>query len=39
MTTFPAFNETKDDSFKDMRIKISPVKGVDGRIGFIDADG
>jgi hypothetical protein len=37
-TTFPPFNEIKDDSLKNVRIKLGPVKGVDGRVGFIDAD-
>jgi hypothetical protein len=38
-TTFPPFNQIKDDSCQDVRIKLGSVKGVDGsRIGFIDAD-
>lgn len=38
-TTFPPFNKIKDDSCKDVRIKLGSVKGVDGsRIGFIDTD-
>ena len=38
-TPFPPFNKIKDDSCKDVRIKLGSVKGVDGsRIGFIDAD-
>ncbi|KIM38937.1 hypothetical protein M413DRAFT_29851 [Hebeloma cylindrosporum] len=38
-TNLPPFKEIKDDSCKDVRIKLGSVKGVDGsRIGFIDAD-
>jgi len=38
-TTFPSFNNMKDHSCKEARIKVGRVKGVDGsRIGFIDAD-
>jgi hypothetical protein len=37
-TIFPPFNEIKDVTRKDVRIKLGPVDGVDGRIGFIDAD-
>jgi hypothetical protein len=38
-TTFPPFNQLKDDSCENVRIKLGSVKGVDGsRIGFIDAD-
>ena len=37
-TTYPLFNEMKDDSCKHVRIKVGPVGGVDGRIGFINAN-
>ena len=37
-TTFPPFDEIKDDSCKYERIKLGPVNGVEGRIGFVDVN-
>lgn len=37
-TIFPPFDEIKDDSCRNEKIKLGPVNGVDGRIGFIDVD-
>jgi hypothetical protein len=35
-TTFPPFDEIKEDSYICDMIKLGPVNGVDGRTGFID---
>ena len=37
-TTFPLFDEMKDDSCQYERVRLGPVNGVDGRIGFIDVN-
>jgi hypothetical protein len=38
-TIFPPFDEIKDDSCANERVRLGPVNGVDGRIGFIGLDG